>query len=118
MIYITGDTHGCFGRIAEFCKIEKTTKKDILIILGDVGINYHGNKRDLKTKQFLSKLPITLFCIKGNHEEYAGNLSFYKLIDYCSGKVFVEEEYPNLIFAKDGEIYDFNGRKTITIGGA
>jgi len=30
----------------------------------------------------------------------------------------VEEEYPNLLFAKDGEIYDLEGTKAIAIGGA
>lgn len=118
MIYITGDTHGRFGRVADLCKIEGTTKEDILIILGDAGINYHCNKQDWITKQFLSDLPITLFCIKGNHENYAENLSSYKITDFYGGKVFTEEKYPNLIFAKDGEIYNLNGKKTIVIGGA
>ena len=46
MTYITGDTHGRFGRIKEFCNEQKTTKEDIMIILGDVGINYYLDKRD------------------------------------------------------------------------
>ena len=32
--------------------------------------------------------------------------------------VYVEDEYPNLLFAKDGDIYDLDGHKTIVIGGA
>ena len=34
------------------------------------------------------------------------------------GKVLIEEEYPNLIFAKDGEIYNIDGKKILVIGGA
>ena len=34
------------------------------------------------------------------------------------GKVFIEEEYPNLIFAKDGENYNIDGKKILVIGGA
>ena len=34
------------------------------------------------------------------------------------GTVYIEPEYPNLIFAKDGEIYDFGGQSYIVIGGA
>ena len=34
------------------------------------------------------------------------------------GKVFIEEEYSNLIFAKDGEIYNIDGKKILVIGGA
>ena len=33
------------------------------------------------------------------------------------GLVFFEEDYPNIL-CKDGEIYDFDGRKAIAIGGA
>ena len=32
--------------------------------------------------------------------------------------VYVEEEYPNILFAKDGEVYDFCGKSVMTIGGA
>lgn len=34
------------------------------------------------------------------------------------GEVYYEPEYPNILFAKDGEIYDFDGKKAIAIGGA
>jgi 3-oxoacid CoA-transferase subunit A len=30
----------------------------------------------------------------------------------------VEKEYPSILFAKDGEIYDLDGQKAIAIGGA
>ena len=32
--------------------------------------------------------------------------------------MFVEDAYPNLIFAVDGEVYDMEGLRTIAIGGA
>ena len=32
--------------------------------------------------------------------------------------VWVEDKYPNLLFAKDGEVYDFDGYKCLVIGGA
>ena len=61
MIYITGDTHGDFGRVVKSCEQMETEKEDVLIILGDAGINYYGGKRDQKTKAFLESLPITIF---------------------------------------------------------
>lgn len=118
MIYITGDTHGDFNRISLFCHMNKTSKEDILIILGDAGINYYLNKRDRKLKEQLSILPITLFCLKGNHEKYPENIDGYKLKEWNEGQVFYEEEFPNLLFAKDGEIYNLNGIKSLVIGGA
>ena len=118
MIYITGDTHGRFDRIFDFCKHYKTNIEDVMIILGDAGINYYRDKRDRKLKEALAKLPITLFCIHGNHEMRPEHIPEYKTITWNNGKVFTEEEYPNILFAQDGEIYDLNGKQTLVIGGA
>lgn len=46
MLYITGDTHGSFSRVEMFCKRMDTTKEDVLIILGDAGINFSGGVYD------------------------------------------------------------------------
>ena len=61
MIYVTGDTHGKFQRITDFCEHEKTSCEDIMIILGDAGINYNGWVLDREKKELLKTLPITLF---------------------------------------------------------
>lgn len=61
MIYLTGDPHGNFGRIDEFCGRFNTTKDDIMIILGDAGVNYYGGKKDKRLKEELSSWPVTLF---------------------------------------------------------
>ena len=34
------------------------------------------------------------------------------------GKVYYEEEYPELLFAKGGEVFELDGKKAIVIGGA
>ena len=116
MFYITGDTHGNFNRVTEFCAKAHTTKDDVLIILGDAGINYYG-KRDRKCKILISSLPITFFCIHGNHEMRPGSISTYKIQEFYSGDAYIEPEFPNLVFAKDGETYLFN-RQVFVIGGA
>lgn len=118
MIYITGDKHGDYQDIIDFCFKYKTNINDIMIILGDAGINYFLDKRDYGLKEILSELPITLFCIHGNHEERPENINSYVIKEFNSGKVYYEEEYPNILFAKDGEIYNFNGNKVLVIGGA
>ena len=41
MIYITGDKHADFNEILYFCMKYKPNTSDIMIVLGDVGINYH-----------------------------------------------------------------------------
>lgn len=68
MIYITGDTHRDFSRIKSFCAEHGTTKDDVMIVLGDAGINFYGGWRDENVKDYLDKLPITFFFIHGNHE--------------------------------------------------
>lgn len=118
MVYITGDTHREFDRIEEFCNEYETTGNDILIILGDVGINYFLDESDDEIKEELTKFPITLFCIHGNHEERPYLISTYFEKMWHGGLVYYEEEYPNIIFAADGEIYDFDGNEAIAIGGA
>ena len=117
-IYITGDTHRDFDRVLSFCERTGTTKEDIMIILGDAGINYYLSGMDTLLKEELEDMPITLFCIHGNHEERPFNIPSYKESEWHGGTVYIEPKYPSLIFAKDGEIYDFGGQKYIVIGGA
>ena len=114
MIYITGDTHRDFSRIHDL----NINSDDMLIILGDSGINYYLNHEDFKFKNYLNSLNFKIFSIRGNHEERPENISTYKEKEMFGGKVFIEEEFPNLIFAKDGEIYNIDGKKILVIGGA
>ncbi len=122
MIYLTGDTHRDFTRIIELCKKFETTKEDIVIILGDSGINYFEGEEDIKLKEVLSTWPITFFIVKGNHEKDPANISTYKEQSFRDGTVLIEPEYPSLLFAKDGEVYSFEVEEeiktAIVIGGA
>ena len=117
-IYLTGDTHGQFERITSFCERQQVQPENTFIILGDVGLNYYGDRRDNRGKDKLAKIPITFFCIHGNHEMRPSKELGYHVKEYHGGKVWVQPEYPNLVFAIDGEIYDFFGHSCIVIGGA
>ena len=117
-IYLTGDTHGRFERIISFCERQQVQPESSFIILGDVGLNYYGDRRDRRGKDALAQIPITFFCIHGNHEMRPSEELGYQVKEYHGGKVWVQPEYPNLVFAIDGEIYDFFGHSCIVIGGA
>ena len=114
MIYITGDTHRSFSRLYTLYG----TSNDMLIVLGDAGINYFLDESDIELKDYLNSFNIKLFCIRGNHEERPENISTYKEVEMFGGKVYIEEEFPNLIFAKDGEMYNIDGNRVLVIGGA
>ncbi|MDR1185390.1 MAG: metallophosphoesterase, partial [Coriobacteriales bacterium] len=118
MFYITGDTHGDLRGVARFCKKHQLTADDTLIILGDTGINYFGNQRDREPRDLLAKTPATIFCIHGNHERRPQTMDCYHEQPWRGGTVFVEDAYPNILFAKDGEVFDLDGIKAIVIGGA
>ena len=118
MTYLTGDTHGQFVRIGSFCRTMETKKTDTMIILGDAGFNYYLNDRDTQAKEYASTFPITLFCIHGNHEARPQKLDGYEESCYHGGKVLFERAYPNILFAVDGEVYEFDGYQCIVIGGA
>lgn len=118
MIYITGDTHGDFRKVARFCKKMQTSKEDILIILGDAGINYYGHEQDKHKKKYLESLPITIFAIHGNHEMRPQTIPTYHEADWNGGKVYMEDNYPHILFAKDAELYGLNGLLTFVVGGA
>ena len=93
MIYITGDTHGKFERVFSFCEAMHTCREDVLIILGDAGINYYGGKKDICLKEKLAELPVTLFCLHGNHEARPASTGQYELCLWNGGQVYVEDGY-------------------------
>jgi len=115
---ITGDTHRNFQHIYSLCTLINTSKDDLLIILGDAGINYYGCIKDNYLKHELSQLPITMLCIHGNHERRPESLGIYEEIEWRDGIVYNEPDFPDLLFAKDGEVYTINSKKYIVIGGA
>lgn len=116
--FITGDKHRHFHSVARFCNDMNTTRKDVLIVLGDTGFNYYEDKRDKDLKEEVAALNITLLCLHGNKEKRPQNMGTYGLRDFCGGKVYYEPRYPNILFAIDGEIYRFDGRDYLTVGGA
>lgn len=120
-IYITGDTHGEFNNLMKKAIAHRFTNKDLVIILGDVGLNYYGNKKDDSTKRILSDIPSTFLCIHGNHEMRPTSKTItkkYEKINWQNDIAYVEKKYPRLIMAEDGSRYKINGHEFLIIGGA
>ena len=90
----------------------------MLIILGDAGVNYYLDHRDEKLKRYIDTMPVTLLCIHGNHEARPTAGLGYERAQRFGGEVMVQPEFPNQLFALDGEVYELDGQSCIAIGGA
>lgn len=118
MIYITGDIHGSPEPIADLCGEYNPTPDDTIVLLGDVGVNYYGGRKDVLLKDYLNHFGCTFFCIHGNHENRPQNISSYKEKEWHGGRVLYEYDFPHILFPHDGDIFDLEGHKCIVIGGA
>lgn len=121
--YITGDTHANFDRLHEFCqRMETSAETDTLIIAGDSGINYYlDDFKHYEIMKTLKNLPITILCVHGNHEDRASNIPRWYMKVYkaeIEGYVYLQKMYENVQFLICGEVYKFNGAKTLIVGGA
>lgn len=118
MIYYTGDLHGSVAEATAFCNRMELTEKDTVVLLGDVGANYFCDLRDVRIKKILQELPPTFLCIHGNHERRPCTIPTYLTKEWNGGVVWYEKDYPDLLFAKDGEIFTLEGRTHLVLGGA
>lgn len=118
MIYYTGDIHGSYREVMSFCVRMGITADDTIVILGDVGANYYCDGRDRALKKVLNSIGPTIFCIHGNHERRPATISSYREKEWCGGRVWYEEAYPNLLFARDGDVFTIDGLSHLVIGGA
>ena len=126
-VYITGDKHGDYGEVAMWCAARGTTKDDLLIVLGDNGVNYYGEHKDKRLKEYLEEIPITFFMIKGNHDQRPSRKLYHIAPEdahpLLCGTCLVEDDYPSLLFSAMYGGYQFrleNGiwRKAFVLGGA
>jgi len=118
-IYVTGDKHGDLKSVAWFAQEENLSAGDVIIVLGDAGLNYFGDARDERAKEAVARITPSILCIHGNHEMRPQSLpDIYRERHWKGGTVFVEDDFPNILFAKDGEIYDLDGISAIASGGA
>ena len=92
MILLTGDIHGDVRSPLWVIQRHGLTPDDLLILLGDVGLNYYGaDQGDRKRKKLLNKAGVPIFCIHGNHEERPFNIPSYHEVTWHGGTVYVED---------------------------
>lgn len=118
-IFVHGDFHAQFGSLKEFCEENKTTTEDLLICLGDVGLNYNLNFHDTERKVYLTRMPITFLMLRGNHEVRPENIDTMQKIYDSRFKSFVyyEQDFPNIYYINCDE-FQINGNRCLAISGA
>ena len=132
MIYITGDVHIPYD-VAKLGteKLKDTTKDDYLIICGDFGLLWNwteqnqsveSNPEDTKWttnelfwKKHLENLPYTILFVDGNHENF-DRLNGYPITEWNGGKV--QKISDSIIHLMRGQVYEIDGKKIFTFGGA
>ncbi|WP_139653477.1 metallophosphoesterase [Raoultibacter phocaeensis] len=118
MFYVTGDTHGSFSHIRRFARSRDLGTSDTIVSLGDTSLNYHGDERDDKAKRKLAALPFTLLSLRGNHDRNPLEVDGMETHPWNGGTVQCEPAYPNILYAVDGSVFDFEGLSVAAIGGA
>lgn len=122
--FVTGDIHGNPGRLISAYDKRLLNEGDKVIILGDAGFNFFGNGRNYRTyrdihcKNMVKDLPFQILCVRGNHERRPSCYFGYEEKEMFGNKVYVQEEYPNLIFLEDGCDYLIDGKRCLVLGGA
>ena len=117
MIFLTGDTHGEFkDRFSHenFPQKTLTTKKDIVIILGDFGGVFTGGAAEQAKLDWLNSQPFTTAFIDGNHENF-------ELLDKLPRQKwhggYVSYVRDSIIHLKRGQFFDL-GKTFFVMGGA
>lgn len=120
MIYITGDCHSNFERFNKsiFPEQAEMTKDDFVIICGDFGGVWNKeteSKQETMVLDWLDCKPFTTLFVDGNHENF-DRLYSYPVEEWHGGKV--HKIRPSVIHLMRGQVFELDGKKIFTFGGA
>lgn len=94
---------------------KELTKDDVVIIAGDVALCWQGKNDDKYIQKWYKEKNFTTLAVEGNHEGY-DEINKLPIIEKFGGKV--RKIADNVFYAIRGEIYEINGKKVLTCGGA
>lgn len=117
---ITGDTHGDFSRFNELDHDIYPPEDTVIIVLGDAGVNFFLNERDVRLKKTIHSMGYQFYLVRGNHEmrpEDMKGLRFVWSDLVVHGPVLQEREYENIHYLLDGETYYFLDSTVLVVGG-
>jgi len=91
------------------------TKNDYMIILGDFGLLWNNSKIEKYWLNWLNSRPWTTLFVDGNHENF-NMINELPIVEKFDGKVGKVTD--SIYHLKRGEIYNIDGKKIFTFGGA
>lgn len=112
--YCKGDIHGNLFEVIEFINRFELGENDNIIVLGDCGIAFRNDKKDLDQNiKLWNKYSngVKLFFLDGNHENY--RILNRLPIENNMGKIS-----NNIYHLRRGQIYEFEDKKVLVCGGA
>lgn len=121
MIYITGDVHGMPWlskrlNTRSFPEQKQLTKQDIVIIAGDFGLIWDGQKEDRYWLKWLDEVkPFTTVFIDGNHENF-DLLEQFPVEQWNGGGVHRIND--SVLHLMRGQVYTIEDKRFFTFGGA
>lgn len=121
MIYITGDIHGTHSvntrfNTRNFPEQKKLSKQDIVIVAGDFGLVWNGDKEDQYWLKWLDRTKsFTTVFIDGNHENF-DLLEQYPTELWQGG--LVHRINNSVLHLMRGQVYEIEGLTFFTFGGA
>ena len=114
MIYVTGDIHGDLARFEEKA-LKKLKKRDTLIVLGDFGFLWNGDKAEQKNLKWLEKRRYRILFIDGCHENF-DLLREYPVQEFEGGRA--RHIGGGVYYILRGSILELEGKKLLCFGGA
>ena len=119
MVFITGDTHipHDINKLNEINFPEQLTltKADYVIICGDFGGVWDNSPERIECLDWLEGRNFTTLFIDGNHENF-DLLNAYPVKEWNGGNA--HSIRPSVIHLMRGQIFNINGKKIFTFGGA
>ena len=116
MIFVTGDCHGDYRKLssAAFREQKEMDRQDFVIVCGDFGY-WDRSRQEEYWMDWLAQKDFTLLFVDGNHENY-DLLAEFPVQMWHGGKVQMIRE--NVIHLMRGQMFNLQGRRFFTFGGA
>lgn len=114
MIYLLSDLHGDieFPGLKEYLNV--ATDEDLLIILGDVGLNFEEKEKNREFTEFFLSIKKNIVFIDGNHENFEYLYTFPE--EKWNGGT-VGRLSSNILHLKRGNFYKIEGKTFFVFGG-